>query len=677
MKNVLHKLLALLFITLFSSCDDGNDPSPGTDQETRLNAIIASSEQTVAPFTEVTLDGSQSTGPDGFNYEWIYNGSESVNLSSTSEAVVTFIPDKNTSYSFTLRLTYNGQFSETSTQVLAYEDVVLDANTFPSDSDVLNLFSGVVYRISEDFTIPADKIVRVNPNESAYIIVENEAGIIINGNWDNQGYTTMITENDEGWKGIAVDGGSITGSSTSTLQMYAAGTKAFEGIEKAAVSVLNDGSVTGAIRIERYDRHPEANLGINYFISAEPSTDVPTISVERYSIAAKSPVGLLHLLEKTFPNNYDYIEVVTSGAGVTEGSIIGEFRFYNNDFLISDGFSAGSTVRVSNATLYFNEDDGMICAGNLTISGSTLKGLNDANWKGIAGTATMSISNSTLEGAGSSAHNTGSFASFEKAAVYASVNTGSTTAYTITNSTISGSQGYGVYVPNGISGTISNTTFSDNVDFDISASIDTYWSGIARPNNTWSSSMPVRIRGGNLGGAIISELGENIFFYVDNNINTTGELKLNPGVNLKFAEDKGISATGRLLAVGTQEKPIIFDGVAGTSGSWKGIELLNFYRMEYCTITNGGSSSFIGQNPANIIFGGGSSSLTAPHSGYVFNHNTVSNSAGWGWQVKGLKFDPLEGNTTNTFENNAIVDSDGDGIPDDDEVPGCENDPGC
>ncbi len=676
MKNTISKLLALILIITIASCDDNNDSTP-SPQVTRLEAIVANPDQTVAPFTEVTLDGSQSTGPDGFSYEWIYTGSENVNLSSTTDPIVTFTPEKNTNYGFTLRLTHNGKFSEASANVSAIEDVELNAALFPSDSDVLNLYSNVIYVLKEDFIIPTDKTVSVASNDYVYIKVENESGIIVNGNWDNQGTILLTTENSEGWKGMVIDGGSVASASNSSIQLVGAGTKELEGLEKAGVTVLNGGSLTGSIRIERRDNHPEAGIGINYMISAEASNGTPTISLHGYSVAAKAPVGLLHLLANVNPSEYDYIEVTTSGAGVTEASINGEFQFTNKDYYITDGFSAGSRVTISNANLYFKEDVGLISAASLTISSSTLKGINDVNWKGIAGTSTISMSNSTIEGAGSSVHNTGSFTSTEKAAVYASVSAGSTSAYSITNSTITGSQGYGVYVPNGISGNISGTTFSDNADYDVSASINTHWPGIARTNNTWSTTMPIRIRGGNSNGATITELGEDISFYVDDHINAVGELKLQPGVNLKFADDKGISASARLTAIGTEEKPIVFDGVGGTPGSWKGIELLNFYQMEYCTITNGGSSAFQGQNPSNVIFGGGSSSLTAPHSGFRFNHNTVSNSAGWGWQVKHLKFDPLQGNTTNTFENNATVDSDGDGIPDDAEVPGCENDPGC
>ena len=177
-----YLIYAMLIIGLFTSCGTEDEPIPPVP----LLAVITNTSQTVAPFTEVTLDGSGSTGPEGFRYEWIYQGSETVNLSSTSDPIVTFTPEKNTFYSFVLRLTTSdGQFNEAIASVTVTGAVILDASSFTSD--VLELKDIEIdqtmpdYLINADFTILTGKTLNIGDNQDVTIGFADGTGMIIYG----------------------------------------------------------------------------------------------------------------------------------------------------------------------------------------------------------------------------------------------------------------------------------------------------------------------------------------------------------------------------------------------------------------------------------------------------------------------------------------------------------------
>ncbi|WP_424961170.1 PKD domain-containing protein [Ekhidna sp.] len=677
-KNILTKLFLILTLFLLSCSDDGSDPGPSN----RLEAIVTNSDQTVSPLSEVTLDGSQSTGPEGFRYEWIYNGSENINLSSTSEAIVTFTPDKTGFYSFTLRTTYGGQFSETHAQVTVSGAIVLDDTFFTGSEEVVELKDlgdeEFDYIINEDLTIPDGKTLQVNAGSSAVTVAINEnAGIIIKGSFKVESSSFIqLSTSDQKWKGILIDGGELQ-NANGTMYIYHAGNAPHDGqTEAAAITAMNGGILSGDIQVLGYGSDLE--LGVLYHETADNTSQSGYVFINGYRVAAKLPISLLKRVNNFSLQNYEYIEVETAGAGVTEAlSPDEDFQFQNWVFYINDGFTAGSKVLLHNATIYFPEDKGLVSSASLTINNATLKGLNDSNWKGVAATQNVTIRNSTIVGAGSSVHNTGSFSSVEPAAIYL----GSLENIEISGSIVSESQGYGVFCPNNMVGTIRNCTFDDNELYDISLGINSPVSTvIGVGGHSWGSNLPVELRGGNIlnHNVVIPDLGEDASYLISDNINAvSGQIEVKAGASLKFKMDKGLSVSTKLQLLGTAANPVILDGETGTSGSWKGIELLGTYRIEHSTITNGGSSAYIGADAANVVFGSGSDTQSHPHNGYRFDYNMVSSSTGKGTHVKLAKYNPLIDNPTNTFEGNVSQDSDGDGIPDNGEFPGCENDPGC
>ena len=638
-------IYAMLFIGLFSSCGTEEEPTPPIP----LQAVITNPSQTVAPFTEVILDGSGSTGPEGFSYEWIYQGSETVNLSSTSDAIVTFTPEKNTFYSFILRLTTSdGQFSETIASVTVSGAVVLDASIFTSDNielaDIESNPDLPDYIVNEDFTIPTGKSIRINSGSAINISSVDEAGIIINGSLNNDG-TLYLVPSGQLWKGVLVDGGSINNSSS--LYINKAGYVAFSGQIAAGLVVTNNGVVTaeGAVLLQNNN---VADYGVIITPTASFSQQFNTIQISDVKYPLMTDMG--HFSNAIFGNmyveSYDYIHLTTPGAQTTVGSVDGQFTFSGKNYLIDGDFTAGSPITMNSATVYMKEGSGIV-GGEISLCNATIQGLADANWKGLAGSQAVYVTNSSVIGAGSSTHDTGSFTTSVKAAVHANLSR-------VSNSTISNSGGYGIYInPNNDGNNfIEETTFSNNTSHDVGLPHSVV-SNIGT-GNSWSSTTPVELLPGSQTGSTWKSLGTGNSYVVNSSILiNSGALILNPGVLIKFNTGVSLTVTNKLVAKGTDNERILFDGVDGTPGSWSGLLLQGQYEMEFCTMINGGGTTFIGaQAAANVVFGSGSNISTYPQSTLIFEDNKVSLSADYGATILLGKYDPVTPATTNIYENN-------------------------
>jgi len=641
-------IYAILFLGFLSSCGtEENDPTP--EQPIPLLAAVSNPAQTVAPFTLVTLDGSQSTGPEGFVYEWFYTGNETINLSSTSEAIITFTPEKNGIYNFVLEITHNGTFSQAQAQVTVTGAVVLDASIFTTDhvtlADIEPTNGMADYLINEDFTIPTGKSITINSGSDINISSVDEAGIIINGSLINDG-TLYLVPSGQLWKGVLVDGGSI--NSSSTLFINKAGYVAFDGQVAAGLVVTNSGSVTfgGAIMEDNV-----ADYGVIITSTAGYSQTLGNLQISGVKYPLMTDMGHFSnaIMNGLNVSNYDYIHLTTAGAGTTVGAIDGQFSFNSKNFYIDGDFTAGSSIVMNSATIYMKGGAGIV-GGEISLNTTTIQGLADVSWKGIAGSTTVYLTNSSVIGAGSAIHDTGSFSTQEKAAIHASLIAG------ISGSTISNSGGYGIYLnTEGTYSSITGTTFTNNAGSDVSLPYSIVGTTI-QVDNVWSSSTPVELRSGQPNaGSTWKSLGEGFSYLATTNILiNTGQLNLSPGVSIKFATDKSFTVTSKIVAWGTANEPIVFDGVDGTPGSWAGMLLQGQYLMDLCTITNGGGTTFIGaQAAANVVFGSNSSITAYPQSLYSFENNTVSNSADYGATILLGKYDPVTPAVTNTYSSNA------------------------
>lgn len=651
----LCRILIVLLIA-FLSCSEEENPIP---LQANAGEDLAATVATV-----VTLDGSASTGPEGFSYEWTYTGGTGVDESeiaftNLNAAQASFTPPKNGSYFFTLRIEHNGKFSEDQVSVavtgvltlpstISSAMVLQDIEPDPTKPDYVA--TGLVTITAGVSTTASSGSLNIQFGESAGLIVQS-------GNVDLSG---VILTSVNGWKGILLSGGFLTLQGATKLDK--AGKSAFDGQTETASLVMTGGSIkmsgtsfTGSLG--SYDmvisggNFTEAANG-NSFSSSKPI---------KMNIAYVS-----QFQSNTFPESYNHIVLVTPGAGtVATTSASNGFQFYGYKYFIDGDFTAGSIVHFNNgATVFMKEGAGLLqSSGVISSNGScVIDGLDSAPWKGIAigAGAQVSLSGIEIKNAGSAVFNTGAFTSSFKAAIYFT----STNGGQMTNSKITDSKGYGIYMdtPVGTYMTVSSTVFTNPVNAAINVLITEVYRVITNSPNTYTmpAGVPaVEVRSPNVNtqpvGTWYALGGSNYYLFTGNVVHTNGTWILSPGVSFKFKAGKYLSLQNVIKAEGTADKPIIFDSEAGTSGTWSGMIIESQYFMQYCQIKNGGENFVFTGNlspateKANIVFNYGGTSLAN-----IFKNNAISGSAGYGILVEDLKQNPDAENVANanTFSNN-------------------------
>ncbi len=660
-------LFAFCGILMLDSCSKKDDPAP-----TPLTAN-AGADQTVSPFTPVTLDGSASTGANTFNYEWKYTGSipvSEINFNSSNEKIATFVPPKNGLYQFTLRITEGNQFSEdavtvTVTGVITLsgtltENLILkDLEPDPTKPD---------YKITEDLKVLSGKTITTEAKSGEIRIeVSESAGIMIDGGSLSHDPNMHLTfTSATGWKGFILASGGLNLTSGSIIENAAKSVFSSGQTEPAAVTAYTGGSLnlTGVsfIGSTGYDllmpdfRTGSTTIESNLFSAAKPIKT--TIAM----------VGKISLNFYAAP--YDYILLTTPGAGtiVTAGSSTG-FAFQSNTKYYIDGdFTSGSLVNINvGATIYMKAGTGILVSGSsasITSTGgaATIDGLNNAAWKGIAigSGAQMSLSNLIIKNAGSDVFNTGSFTSSQKAAVYyTAANNASLTSCQIINS-----GGYGLYIDSNPFNYVSvtGTTFTNLTSSAIRGPVNLINQIIPSTTNTFT--MPVGIAAVEVQSPNPSNyqpsntwqaLGGSNFYLITGNIFAPFSWTLAPGVNMKFKTGKSLDVQGgTFTAIGTAISPITFDSEAGTAGTWPGIVIESAYKIEFCQIKNGGETFLFkggvtqATEKANIVFN------NTTNAANTFKNNSINGSVGYGILVEAGKQNPdaLNVANNNTFSTN-------------------------
>lgn len=669
MKKLISALIFIFVLSgmlLLDSCSKSDDPAP-----VALTAN-AGADQTAAPFTTVTLDGSASTGEGNINYQWTYNGgnSISVNIVNQSEKVASFIPSQNGIYTFTLRITRDSQFSEDQVTVTVSGAVTLsgtlsenlilkDIEPDPTKAD---------YKITEDLKVPSGKTITTEDKSGEIRIeVSENAGIMIDGGSLSHSPSMRLTfTSASGWKGFVLASGALNLTQGSKIENAAKTVFSSAQTEPAAITAYTNGTLnlTGI-----------SFTGSTGYDLLMPDFRSGSTTIESNSFSAAKPIKTtIAMLGKisfnSYATPYDYILLTTPGAGttVTAGSITGFVFQTNTKYYIDDDFTAGSLININlGASIFMKAGAGILVSGSsasITVTGgaATIDGLNSAAWKGIAvgGGAQFSVSNLIIKNAGSDVFNTGSFNSLQKAAIYyAGINSGS-----LTNSQIINSKGYGVYIdgPSNVYLSVSGTTFTNPASPAIRGLVSVIDQMIVNPANTYT--MPAGVAAVEVLAfnpntyqpkSTWQALGSGNFYLITGNIFAGTSWTLAPGVNLKFKAGKSLDVqSGTFTAIGTAQNPITFDSEAGTVGTWPGIVIESNYKLEFCQIKNGGESLLFkgGVTPAtekaNIVF----NNIT--NAANTFKNNTISGSSGYGILVEAGKQNPDAANVANnnTFTSN-------------------------
>ncbi|MCO5257746.1 MAG: right-handed parallel beta-helix repeat-containing protein [Lentimicrobium sp.] len=239
-----------------------------------------------------------------------------------------------------------------------------------------------------------------------------------------------------------------------------------------------------------------------------------------------------------------------------------------------------------------------------------------------------------------------------KSAVY--IKSSSSYRAAITNTEISMTDGYGLFVDGNNNGLIefSGNRFSDNTEAPMIVGAENLYALDNASQFTGNGIQAIVVKAPGNTNARFESSGSIKALSVDYHFMSSAELQTNltfePGVTCLFNSGTRlwVTATGAITANGTPSEKITFSGIFSSPGAWNGIELASASpenSIDYAIISFGGNSS--GRDANIYMFN--SSKLTLTNS-------TISDSQTWGIFLAAGSPELTE--SSNTFSNNASGD---------------------
>lgn len=239
-----------------------------------------------------------------------------------------------------------------------------------------------------------------------------------------------------------------------------------------------------------------------------------------------------------------------------------------------------------------------------------------------------------------------------KTAVY--INSNSSNRAAITNTLISMTDGYGLFIDGNSNGLIefSENEFTENTAAPLMVGAENLYSldNASIYNDNGVQAIVVKATGN--GSARFTATGSIKKLSIDYHFLSSAELQttltFEPGVTCLFNSGTRlwVTSTGALIANGSTSEKITFSGISSSPGSWNGIELASSSpenSIDHAIISFGGNSS---GRDANIY-------MSNP-SKLTLTNSTISDSQTWGVFLAPGSTDLTESN--NTFNNNASGD---------------------
>ncbi len=681
-KSFLHCFIILAIIS-FSSCSNDEDPVEPEPDPT-LNAKAGPNQEAEVSET-VTLDGSESTGPEGFTYSWEYEGLVSENeidFRNKTSATPTFIPPKPGLYEFILTVSHGDstdvdetvvivggaiEIGGTLTEDLELKNIQGDANKpdFIVVSDLI-VPDGITLSIIED-----DVIIEFNSETGIHV---QEGGLFTNLDDENSyGYTSEL-RGENGWKGILIEKGTI---GLDRALIINAGKTAFDGQdEPAAISFSSSLSTIESLSYNEFVNSfsydiltSDRVLGTGFPVRGNKLS---------YTIPIKAQIRFMELWTSDEPNispeEYDYIQLIPRGSDLKDeaNSVNGfNFRPSGTQFYIDGDFWAASDISVGeNCTIFMKENSGILYEQNFRLNeGSLITGLENKTWKGIAASNDafgLRIHEAIVENAGYGRIISGGVYAKADAALYWSGN-GNTSNIVIENSLIKNCGSFGFY---DATDDITYTRFEDNTFNDIdSAAIFTNLRNVGiviskmEHGNTFilsDNAVAVQVGGDGSARDTWYDLGDDHYYLIDADyVPSSFDLTIEAGVHLKFKENRFFNWNPSnmdlpLRVNGTAENPVVFEGEENTPGSWGGAYLRGLYIVKYAEFKNGGGFTLaddLNDETANVVtvFNGTQEQLA------LIENCTIENSTGYGIIAAPLSLDYMwnDPKWNNTFINNA------------------------
>lgn len=684
MKNIYF--LVLISLVLIFSCSKYEENNPPEPEDPIILIADAGPSQTVEPNELVYLDGSVSTGPDGFTYNWQYKGDipeNSIGFTGKTTAKPTFTPPENGVYYFTLTIAYEDS-TDNDEVVIITDGAIEIGGTLTEDLELKNIQPDASlpdYIVTSDLIVP-DGLSLSIVEDDVVIKFEAETGIHVKSggtftNVNNPQVYEFETElnGDDGWKGILIDGGTIN---LKQVLIVNAGRTAFTGqSEAAAITLTGDEPV-----IESFSDNEFANSYSYDILVTGAVNGYRTVLRNQFSfsIPIKAPITFMNTWysdhPNSYPESYDYIHLIPGGRNVKDIVTDGFTFAYGSSgkYYIDGDFWAGSSIVIGGGCeIFMKEGTGILAEEGFATLGNigkevTISGIDGKNWKGIAGilNSRITLRNTTIKNAGHGTINIGGLTAEAPAVVYTDLaeNAGGS----IVGSRILGSGGYGYYnAPNhvaymNIEGTLFENTAMAAIRTNVESIEKIFYK--ADLGNTFENDFDlpmVLVQGDGPSPLVWYPLGESHYYLIDAVVGppVMGNMTFRDGVILKFKANRYLAWRSDVTSIvirGTSDNPVIFDSETGQSGSWGGLFLGGNFIIENLIIKNGGGFVLPDATEKANIISAYTNDVTAPSQ--RLHNTTIANSAGWGIVIENpsVDFDFGDPNKNNTFTNNSSGD---------------------
>ncbi len=613
--------MLIALVVSVSACETEEDPEPIGEPPVAnagidLQATVGSS---------VTLDGRASSDPDGgtLTYAWALTSSpsgSSAALSGATQATATFTPDVEGPYEFTLTVTDEDGNTDT-------DDVAVTAAEALGDPPVASIRDENSQEISEsndNNTVTVGTPYVLNASSST----DNDT------NLDDLTFTWEITEAPSGSSGATVTA---------------------DGSNPTLANFVSD--VVGEYTIQLTVEDPEGNT----------NTAEVMIEADANPVLINSNITEDRILENVFddPTLPDYrvtTSISTTAVLTVEPGVVIEFD--ENTFLtVASGGGALIADGETNSKITFttsNPDGGIRWGGLYFTSQDGRNVLNNAVVTFAGGT------------------NITGFADFVDVPANIGLANGGKVA--ITNTEITESGGYGMYI-----------RFGELISFDDNTVSDNTLSGVGLPINIAGTIDAASTFSGNIQGAVEifgSTLSEDItlpslagdaYYYVSGSFTANADLTIDAGAELRMEEDVFFTITdnGAFIVNGTASDQVTMTAF-DEDNPWGGIKMASTSsknKIDYAMIgfTGGADigefADFVDVPAAIGLYGGGELELTnttiADGEGYgiynrygfltTFENNTIVRNAEYGIGLEVERASEIDANTTFTDNTKGAV----------------------
>ena len=611
---------------------------------------------TVTVTASYSLDGSDSYDLEGdaLTYAWEIvekpEGSERATINGSDQANAVFTPDAIGAY--VIRLTVSdpgGNTGAAEVTLIANASAVLINSNITEDRTLEDIFSDPAqpdYRVTTSISTTA--VLTVEPGvvvefvEDAFLTVESGGGALIaNGEESNKIiFTTANLDGGIRWGGIyfasqdsrnALNNVVVSYGGNSNMGRFAdfIDVPANIGLGEGAKLTVTNTEVSYSGGYGLYVRYGEFIEFSGNAFSENVLTGIG-LAITEASVIDNAT---------TFTNNTaGDVEIFgsTVSENITVEALSGDGYYYVSGSLTlaaDVNITAGVEFRMAEDAFITVTDDGALIVEGTEADRVILTAQDADNpWGGIKMASTDAknkIDFATVSRAGGT--EIGEFADFVD--VPATIGLYGDARLSLTNTTISDGEGYGLYVRYGELIAFENNVITGNSAYGIGLSASRVDELDANTTFSGNTQGAVEIFGGTLDDETSTwvALKDDAHYVVTGGLDIQRSLTIKPGATFDFDNDVffQITESGSLIAKGTADSLIVFTSAEPGTFRWRGLFFnasTSNNQLDYTEVSYGGSSKYDFANfvDANVNVGVGGSTTVA------ITNSTISNSGSYG-----------------------------------------------